>query len=115
MKMTKLSLSALIALPLVALAGCHSYKETGINFIRQNNADLKGCFQEAAARNPNLKGQMELAFEIDPTGKVNRLNITKDEFKDPILADCVKIKSTAWTFPAPTSGKNEVFTYGFTQ
>ena len=111
---TSFSLSALLALPLLVLSACHSYKETGIAHIRQNNADLKSCFQEAAARNPNLKGSMELAFEIEPAGKVNRFHIVKDEYKDPLLAECVKIKSIAWTFPAPPSGKNEVFTYTFT-
>ena len=114
MKKITFSLSAFVALPLLVLSACHSYKETGIAHIRQNNADLKSCFQEAAARNPNLKGSMELAFEIEPAGKVNRFNIVKDEYKDPLLAECVKIKSVAWTFPAPPSGKNEVFTYTFT-
>lgn len=113
--MKKITLSAFVALPLLVLSACHSYKETGIAHIRQNNADPEvTCFQEAAARNPNLKGSMELAFEIEPAGKVNRFNIVKDEYKDPLLAECVKIKSIAWTFPAPPSGKNEGFTYTFT-
>ena len=114
MMKTSFSLSTCLALPLLVLSACHGYKDTGVATIRQNNADLKSCFQEAAARNPNLKGSMELAFDIDPAGKVNRFNIVKDEYKDPLLAECVKIKSVAWTFPAPPSGKNEMFTYAFT-
>ena len=70
MMKTSFSLSTCLALPLLVLSACHGYKDTGVATIRQNNADLKACIQEAAARNPNLKGKMELAFEIDPAGKV---------------------------------------------
>ena len=109
----KIDVPLCLALPVLALAACHGYKETGIATIRQNNVDLRACLQEASARNPNLKGKMELSFEIDPAGKVNRFGFVTDEYKDQILADCVKAKSVAWTFPPPPSGKMEKFTYSF--
>jgi hypothetical protein len=113
MMKTSFKLSTCLALPLLVLSACHGYKDTGVATIRQNNADLKACIQEAAARNPNLKGKMELAFEIDPAGKVNRFAYVLDEYKDPLLAECVRLKSIAWTFPPPPSGKMEKFTYTF--
>ncbi len=107
------SLTGLFVLSLAFVAGCHGYKDTGIATIRQNNNDLRSCLQEASARNPNLKGTMDLAFEIGPDGKVNRFGFVKDEFKDQLLSDCVKAKATSWQFPAPPSGKMEQFTYRF--
>jgi hypothetical protein len=80
MMKTSFKLSTCLALPLLVLSACHGYKDTGVATIRQNNADLKACIQEAAARNPNLKGKMELAFEIDPAGKVNRFAYVLDEY-----------------------------------
>ncbi|HMY57091.1 MAG TPA: AgmX/PglI C-terminal domain-containing protein [Pseudomonadota bacterium] len=112
LKLTR-SIPGLFAFSLVVLAGCHGYKDTGIATVRQNNNDLKSCLQEASARNPNLKGMMELAFEIGPDGKVNRFGFAKDEYKDQMLSDCVKAKATTWQFPAPPSGKMEQFTYKF--
>ena len=101
------------ALSVLALGACHKYSDDALTAVRANSGDIKACIDEAAQRNPQLKGRMELLLEIAPNGKVNRLGFSKDEAKDPQLADCVKQRAQNWQLPPPPSGKNEEFTYKF--
>ena len=100
------------ALPL-ALAACHSYKNTAIEGVRQNRGDITACIGEAGQRNASLKGAMEMKIEVAPNGKVNQFAFTKDEVKDPQFTECVKNRAIQWQLPPPPSGKNEVFEYKF--
>jgi len=95
------------------LAACHSYKDTAIQGIRQNRADIQACIAEAAQRNSALKGGMEMKLEVAPTGKINQFAFSKDEVKDPQFSDCIKNRAIQWQLPAPPSGKMETFEYKF--
>lgn len=95
------------------LSACNTYKDQAIATVRQNAGDIQTCRNDAEARKPGLKGAMELALEVAPNGKINRIGWSKDEVKDPQLADCIKDKATNWQLPPPPSGKMEQFTYKF--
>lgn len=97
----------------LSLAACHSYKDTAIEAVRQNRADITTCIGEAGQRNATLKGAMEMKMEVAPNGKVNQFAFTKDEVKDPQFTECVKSHAINWQLPATPSGKPEVFSYKF--
>lgn len=97
----------------LALAACHSYKDTAIEGVRQNRGDIQTCIGEAAQRNAALKGQMEIKIQVAPDGKVNQFAFVKDEVKDPQFNDCVKNRAVQWQLPPPPNGKMEIFQYKF--
>lgn len=97
------------------LAGCHSYKDDALQAIRQEprHSDVAGCVADAVKRNPAARGSLELALEMAPNGKVNRLAFPSDSVKDPQLTECVKQKAANWDMRIPSSGKMETFVYKF--
>jgi hypothetical protein len=97
----------------LALGGCNRYKDVGTETVRSNKNDVSACVSEMFQRNPGAKGEMSMKFEINPDGKVNRFAIGKDDVKDPAFSDCLKQRAVQWQFPAPPSGKPELFEYTF--
>lgn len=112
-----LSLFGSVSLCLVAgalsLGGCNRYKDSGVETVRTNKNDITACVDELNSRNPAAKGEMAMKFEIAPNGKVNRFIFSKDDVKDPAFSECLKQRAIQWQFPAPPSGKMEVFEYPF--
>lgn len=98
---------------LAVLTACQTYADVGIATVRQNEPDLRPCLQEAASRDPNLRGTLALEFEVDAAGKVLAVRAPKKEdlFGDPDLTKCLQSKASGWTFPAP--GKTKRFPYKF--
>ena len=97
----------------LSLAGCHSYKDSAIEVVRQNRSDITTCISEAGQRNASLKGSMEMKIQVAPNGKVNQFAFTKDDVKDPQFSECVKGRAIQWQLPPPPSGKPEIFSYKF--
>ncbi|MBL9003712.1 MAG: AgmX/PglI C-terminal domain-containing protein [Myxococcales bacterium] len=104
-------LGGFLAASLVLFSGCSRYDETALATVRKNRNDLMICVEQAFARNPNAKGEVELAFEIFPDGSVHRFAVLKNETGDLLLADCIRDKAPLWKFPAPPSGRPEQFRY----
>lgn len=91
--------------------GCNKYEDKGIETVRQNRGDLQYCVDAAFGRNPALKGELELGFEVAPDGRVTRFAVLKNETGDAELGGCIQGKAPSWAFPAPASGKVEQFKY----
>ena len=64
-------------------------------------AGLKRCYVKVLATNPTLKGNVQLAFTVDATGKMWNTSVTSFH---TTLDTCVKAASDAWRFAPPTSG-----------
>lgn len=105
------SRNALLSVAL--LASCHTYTDAGIETVRKNEPDFRLCLQEAASRNPNVRGTLELSFEIGGKGDVLSLKPTADDFRDAAFTTCALAKAKAWTFPPPRNGKTARFSYKF--
>lgn len=116
MKTTRRNVSVLALGSLLVgtlVTGCNKYEDQALTAVRANRNDVQNCITEAAQRNPNVSGDMELALEVAPNGKINRLGMPKDEAKDPLLTECVKQRAANWQLPAPPSGKMETVKYKF--
>ena len=107
------SLSLCLVAGALSLGGCNRYKDSGVETVRANKNDISACVNELFQRSPGAKGEMGLKFEIAPNGKVNRFIFSKDDVKDPAFSECLKQRAIQWQFPAPPSGKMEVFEYPF--
>ena len=64
-------------------------------------AGLHRCYRNALRANPELKGNLTIAFVVGDTGKTSSQTVTAS---DPALADCVKSMVASWRFPVPKKG-----------
>jgi len=72
--------------------------------------EVRSCYNRGLVEDPDLGGQLELAFAIDITGEVSSAQ-THGEF--PTTVDtCLVDAASSWDFPTPESGSVEV-TYIF--
>jgi hypothetical protein len=104
-------LGGLLTASLLVASGCARYDDAALATVRQNRNELMACVEGAFARNPNAKGEVELAFEIAPDGRVARFAVLKNETGDLLLSDCIRDKAPLWRFPPPPGGRTEPFRY----
>lgn len=76
--------------------------------VRSRLAAIKGCYERALKRNPNLSGKIQVHWTITPAGTVTGIDIENDSLGDPEVASCIKSLVSRWRFPAPAGGAVEV-------
>lgn len=81
--------------------------------VGENLGAVKGCYTDAAKRNPNLAGKVILEWDVDDTGAVKRAIVKSSTLNDSATEACMieKLKATRFT-PAP-KGVTTNITYPF--
>jgi hypothetical protein len=72
--------------------------------INDRKKSVSICYQQSLRGNEDLKGKLEFAVTIEPTGGVSRASIETTAFKGTKLARCIATKIKDWRFP-PFSGE----------
>jgi hypothetical protein len=72
---------------------------------------LKHCYRDVLTRDPSRAGQLALAFEVTPTGRVIGVQVGGVE---PTLDHCVEHLATAWRFAVPKDADGEPVSAHFT-
>ncbi len=81
--------------------------------VRAHINEVRYCYNQGLARDPNLKGRVAVQFTIGPTGKVPVAVVAQTSLKDRNVANCVAKAVKRWKFPKPPGGGNAVVTYPF--
>lgn len=76
--------------------------------VRTHINDVRRCYNKQLARDPNAKGRVEIAFEIDGKGKVSAATLQETTMKDPVPGECIAKAVTGWKFPKPRTGTVKV-------
>lgn len=72
--------------------------------VRPHIGEVRGCYNKVLARDPNAKGRVAIAFEIDGTGKVRTASVHESTMKDPNCGECIAAAMRGWRFPKPRTG-----------
>ncbi|MFA6034440.1 MAG: AgmX/PglI C-terminal domain-containing protein [Myxococcota bacterium] len=80
--------------------------------IQKNISTLFVCLREELKRTPDLRGQLELEFIIDNSGRVAGASIDDSRFREGPLHTCFLEKLGGWKFPQ-FSGERRVVKYPF--
>lgn len=72
--------------------------------VRTHIHEVQRCYDEVLARDPNTKGRVAIAFEIDGNGKVPEAIVQESTMKDPAAGDCIAAAVAGWKFPKPRTG-----------
>ncbi|MCX4239002.1 AgmX/PglI C-terminal domain-containing protein, partial [Paraliomyxa miuraensis] len=75
--------------------------------------EVRYCYNQGLARDPNLKGRVAIQFTIGPTGSVPVAVVADSSIKDSNVSNCVAKAVKRWKFPKPPGGGNAVVTYPF--
>lgn len=90
----------------------HVDKDVVREIVREHIDEVRGCYNEGLARDPELAGRVAVNFVIGPDGHVVSATVQQglgDDGVDQCLVEHVK----TWKFPAPGGSGNVIITYPF--
>ncbi|HEY2515490.1 MAG TPA: AgmX/PglI C-terminal domain-containing protein [Polyangiaceae bacterium] len=82
--------------------------------VRAHLGALRACYESEAQRNPNLKGGVTMAWQIQPDGSVASPQVASSTLNNPRVEGCVVRQVRGWHFPAsetPTSVPSFPFSF----
>jgi hypothetical protein len=80
--------------------------------LKHHNKQVRGCYERALAREPQLAGRVSIKFTISPQGDVSSAEVAQDTLADPEVGRCVQGVILKLTFP--TSDAPLIINYPFT-
>ncbi len=81
--------------------------------VRAHINEVRYCYNQGLARDPDLDGRVAVQFTIGPTGKVPVAVVSKSTIADKRVGECIAKAVKRWKFPKPPGGGNAVVTYPF--
>ncbi|HAA58738.1 MAG TPA: hypothetical protein DCE42_28510 [Myxococcales bacterium] len=81
--------------------------------IKMYRAQIRYCYERELIKHRQLRGQVALFFQINPTGSLSRVRIRKSTLNNDRVEDCLVRRARFWKFPAPKSAGIVHVTYPF--
>jgi tetratricopeptide (TPR) repeat protein len=72
--------------------------------VRAHINEVRYCYNQGLARDPNLKGTVQIVFGIDARGKVPTSEVFATDLPELRTGDCIAQAVRRWTFPKPEVG-----------
>lgn len=69
--------------------------------VRAHINELRYCYNQGLAKDPNLDGTITLDFQILATGKVGEGKVGKSTVPDAAVGECMVVAVKRWSFPKP--------------
>lgn len=79
--------------------------------VRAHIGEVRYCYDEGLAHDPELAGRVVVDFVIGAEGKVTRSTAESDMEGD--VPDCIATAVSRWLFPRPADGKDVAVKYPF--
>jgi hypothetical protein len=83
--------------------------------VMAHTGALRACYESEAQRNPQLRGGVTVAWQIDASGGVTSASLAGTTLSNPRVEGCVIRQVKAWHFPvsdAPTTVAGYPFRFG---
>lgn len=83
--------------------------------LKDNRKPVRDCYEKALKDIPTLKGDMVIHFQLNPEGKIKKieLNVEKSTLKSPAVADCAIAEIKKITFPPSSRGMDTTVNYPY--
>jgi hypothetical protein len=83
--------------------------------VKDNRQPVRDCYDKARKELPTLKGDMVISFDLDPEGKVKKieLNQQRSTLKAPAVVDCAIATIKSLKFPASSRGMETSVNYPY--
>lgn len=80
--------------------------------VRAHINEIRHCYNQGLARDPNLKGRVAVKFTIGPKGDILAAELSESTVRDADVGACIVKAVKKWTFPKPAGGP-VIITYPF--
>jgi len=83
--------------------------------VKDNRQPVRDCYDKARKELPTLRGDMVIAFDLDPEGKVKKieLNQQRSTLKAPAVVDCAITTIKGLKFPPSSRGMETQVNYPY--
>lgn len=82
--------------------------------VQRHRSEIRACYDAALQRNPNIRGKVVVAFNIQPNGIVSYAGTKESTVGDGGLENCIVSRVKTWVFPKPEAPVvTEVSAYPF--
>lgn len=81
--------------------------------VRAHINEVRHCYNQGLARDPNLAGRVAVQFQINGIGKVPTAVVSESDIKDKSVSSCIAQSVRRWSFPKPEGGGTVIVTYPF--
>ncbi|MEM9463426.1 MAG: AgmX/PglI C-terminal domain-containing protein [Myxococcota bacterium] len=81
--------------------------------VRAHINEVRYCYNEGLARDPDLAGRVVVQFTVGNNGKVIESTVTTTTLPDADVSSCIAEAVARWAFPKPANGEKVVITYPF--
>lgn len=76
--------------------------------IDARSDEMKKCYEEGVALDPNLAGKVIVRFNLQHTGKIRDIGIHETTLKNPMVESCLQYQITKIKFPAFSKGSLDI-------
>jgi eukaryotic-like serine/threonine-protein kinase len=88
-------------------------RATVSSVVTTHRPEVLKCFSEGKKKNAGLKGTVSVQLQVEPSGKVGRVQV-QSTLGAPLVAACVVRSANGWTFPKRSGTEVAMVTYPFT-
>ncbi len=81
--------------------------------IRAHINEVRHCYNQALAKNPNASGRVTVDFVINGKGDVKVANVAESTLKDSSVGVCIEKAVRRWKFPKVGGGHDVMVSYPF--
>lgn len=81
--------------------------------IRKSLPQIKDCYVSALKEKPDLKGKIQIRFEVDDEGKVPTCETKSSDLNTPSVDKCICNRITGIKFPPAPKGQKADIIYPF--
>ncbi len=81
--------------------------------VRSHINEIRFCFNQGLARDPNLSGRVAIEFTVNAMGRVPVAVAGESSLGAPDVAKCMAKAVKRWKFPRPTAGGTVTVRYPF--
>ena len=88
-------------------------KDQVARVINNHIQEIRTCHDSASRRSGKIEGRIQVAFVIDPSGRVAQIKTESSTVSDPQLSSCIVSRLKSWPFPLPRGGVSVSVNYPF--
>ncbi len=81
--------------------------------VRAHINEIRSCYNQGLAQDPNLSGRVNIEFTIGPNGKVLDAKVTASTLTNTTVEGCMEKALKRWKFPKPAGGGKVKVSYPF--
>ncbi|MEW6056208.1 MAG: TonB family protein [Bdellovibrionota bacterium] len=83
------------------------------SIIRRYLPQIRHCYEQQLAVNPDLKGKVTVSFAITGDGSVKTASVAESSLRSAATEQCILAKIKTWSFPKPKGGGTVGVRYPF--